>query len=135
MPPFGRLAGLVIAGKSEAALDGFCRDLARAAPRYEDVFVLGPAPAPIAMIRGQHRRRFLVKAPRNTNLQKLLSDWLSRVKIPSAVRLKVDIDPYSFFRAFCRNPPHRHYKLVLESTPQLARCEPIGDVDPEPSSG
>jgi len=97
MPPFGRLAGLVIAGKSEAMLESFCRDLARAAPRYEDVFVLGPAPAPIAIIRGQHRRRFLVKAPRNTNLQKLMTDWLSRVKIPSALRLKVDIDPYSFF--------------------------------------
>lgn len=97
MPPFGRLAGLIIAGKNEAVLDGFCRDLARAAPRYEDVFVLGPAPAPLAMIRGQHRRRFLVKAPRNTNLQKLVSAWLASVKIPSAIKLKVDIDPYSFF--------------------------------------
>lgn len=97
MPPFGRLAGLVIAGKDEAMLDAFCRDLARAAPRFEDVFVLGPAPAPIAMIRGQHRRRFLVKAPRTVNIQKLVADWLARVKIPSAIRLKTDIDPYSFF--------------------------------------
>lgn len=97
MPPFGRLAGLIVTGKHEAALDGFCRDLARAAPRFEDVSVLGPAPAPIAMIRGRHRRRFLVKAPRKTDIQKLVTDWLSRVKIPSSVRLKVDIDPYSFF--------------------------------------
>jgi primosomal protein N' (replication factor Y) len=60
------------------------------------VTILGPAPAPLAVLRGRHRRRFLVKAPRGCRLQALLRHWLGQVKLPSAVRLQVDIDPYSF---------------------------------------
>ena len=58
--------------------------------------VLGPAPAPLAVLRGRHRRRFLVKAGRDVNLQAILRSWLSRVRIQGSVRLQVDIDPYSF---------------------------------------
>ena len=58
--------------------------------------MLGPAPAPLAVLRGRHRRRFLVKAGRVVNLQAALRGWLSRVRVRGSVRLQVDIDPYSF---------------------------------------
>jgi primosomal protein N' (replication factor Y) len=97
MPPFGRLAALILAGADEFKVDDFCRKLARAAPRYDDIRVLGPAPAPLALLRGRHRRRFLIKAGRDLPLQKYLMEWLAGVKIPSGLQLKVDIDPQSFF--------------------------------------
>ena len=58
--------------------------------------MLGPAPAPLAILRGRHRRRFLVKAEREVNLQAVLRDWLGRVRLAGSARLQVDIDPYSF---------------------------------------
>lgn len=97
MPPFGRLAALILSGPDSDTLDVFCRDLARKAPRYDDIRVLGPAPAPMAFLRGRHRRRFLVKSDKNIALQKYLDEWLSPVKTPSAIQLKIDIDPQSFF--------------------------------------
>jgi primosomal protein N' (replication factor Y) len=60
------------------------------------VDVLGPAPAPLAVLRGRHRRRFLVKARKDVALQAVLRDWLGRVRLPGSVRVQVDIDPYSF---------------------------------------
>jgi primosomal protein N' (replication factor Y) (superfamily II helicase) len=60
------------------------------------VTVLGPAPAPLAVLRGRHRRRFLVKAERSVNLQAVLHAWLARVRLAGSARLQIDIDPYSF---------------------------------------
>jgi primosomal protein N' (replication factor Y) len=97
MPPFGRLAALVLSGPDAGLLDGFAARLSRAAPRGEDIHILGPAPAPMALLRGRHRRRFLVKAPRGASLQTILRDWLAGSVPPSGVRVQVDIDPYSFF--------------------------------------
>ena len=70
--------------------------LRRTAPRDARIEVLGPAPAPLALLRGRHRRRLLVKAPRSVALQALIRDWLANAGIPSGVRVQVDIDPYSF---------------------------------------
>lgn len=97
MPPFGRLAALVLSGEDDNLLDRFCRTLAQAAPQYEDIRVLGPAPAPLAFLRGRHRRRFLVKTGRAVQIQKYIGEWLSKLKVPSTIQLKVDIDPQSFF--------------------------------------
>ncbi|MDE1153458.1 MAG: primosomal protein N' [Micavibrio sp.] len=97
MPPFGRLASLIISGPDEIKLDQFCRALAQRAPRYDDIRVLGPAAAPMAYLRGRHRRRFLIKAGKNIPLQKYLAEWLGTVKVPSALQMKTDIDPQSFF--------------------------------------
>ena len=96
MPPFGRLAGIVVDGRNEDAVTAIGRALARAAPRRADLTVLGPAPAPLALIRGRHRHRLLVKASLEVKLQPILSDWLARVPARGGVRIHVDIDPYSF---------------------------------------
>ncbi len=97
MPPYGRLAALILSGPEMGQLDSFATRLSRVAPHGGGVEVLGPAPAPMALLRGKHRRRFLVKAPRGVNLQVLLRQWLGRVEVPNGVRVQVDIDPYSFF--------------------------------------
>ena len=96
LPPFGRLAALIVSAVDLDSADEAARALARAAPQMPGIAVLGPAPAPLAILRGRHRRRFLVKAERGVNLQAVLRDWLGRVRLGGAVRLQVDIDPYSF---------------------------------------
>jgi primosomal protein N' (replication factor Y) len=95
-PPFGRLAALIIAGPDDEAADLAARAYARAAPHMPGVEVLGPAPAPLAILRRRHRRRFLVKTARNVNIQAVLREWLAKVKVPGNVRVQVDVDPYSF---------------------------------------
>jgi primosomal protein N' (replication factor Y) len=96
MPPFGRLAALIVSGEDEGQVEAAARALGRAAPRSDDVQVLGPAKAPLALLRGRHRRRLLLKARRSVPVQSLVADWLGRVPIPGTVRVQVDIDPYSF---------------------------------------
>ncbi len=95
-PPFGRLAAIIVAGRDANVVDRVARELGRTAPSGHGIETLGPAPAPLALLRGRHRRRLLVKASREINLQAALDSWLSRVRAPSNVRLTVDIDPYSF---------------------------------------
>jgi primosomal protein N' (replication factor Y) len=96
MPPFGRLVAIILSGHDEKAVDATARELARTAPRGPGVAVLGPAPAPLALLRGRHRRRLLVKAGRGVATQPLIAGWISAIKVPSSVRLSVDIDPYNF---------------------------------------
>ena len=96
MPPYGQLAALILSSRNEEALHAFCHDLARRIPRAAEVLVLGPAPAPIAMVRGRHRQRFLVKASRKVHLQAFLRAWLKDVRVPGSIKLEVDIDPYHF---------------------------------------
>jgi primosomal protein N' (replication factor Y) (superfamily II helicase) len=95
-PPFGRLAALVLSGEDEALVDRVARRLGATAPRETGIEVLGPAPAAMAILRGRHRRRLLVKATRDFDLQSALRDWLAQTQIPASLRLAVDIDPYSF---------------------------------------
>jgi primosomal protein N' (replication factor Y) len=96
LPPFGRLAALIVSAGDAETCDFTARALSRAAPQLPGITVLGPAPAPLAVLRGRHRRRFLVKAGREVRLQAVLRDWLSRVRIGGSARIQVDIDPYSF---------------------------------------
>lgn len=96
MPPFGRLASLIISGPDAAAVDNVCAAIARHAPQQEGVSVLGPSTAPLALLRGRHRRRFLLKTSRDIAVQPLLRVWLERIGLPGSVRLQVDVDPYSF---------------------------------------
>ena len=96
LPPFGRLAALIVSGSDSAALERFVRDLAAAAPNAEGVDVFGPADAPHGLVRGRRRKRFLVRADRSVDLQAFLAAWRARVRLPSSVRLTIDVDPYSF---------------------------------------
>ncbi len=96
LPPFGRLAALIVSAGDAESADFAARALARSAPQLPGVMVLGPAPAPLAVLRGRHRRRFLLKAGREVNLQAVLRGWLSRVRVHGSTRVQVDIDPYSF---------------------------------------
>jgi primosomal protein N' (replication factor Y) len=97
-PPFGRLASLVITANDRHGAEAYGRTLSLAAPKDESVRVLGPAEAPIAVVRGRHRFRLLVKAPRAFDLSAYLREWLSDAPKPRGnVRLEVDVDPQSFF--------------------------------------
>ncbi|MEC8710648.1 MAG: helicase-related protein, partial [Pseudomonadota bacterium] len=100
LPPFGRLAAVVVSDPDEDRLDAFCRELVQRQPREpgdaDGVKVLGPAAAPIAVVRGRHRRRFLVRGAPGVRLQPYLARWLGGLKTPGALRMRVDIDPYSF---------------------------------------
>jgi primosomal protein N' (replication factor Y) len=96
-PPFGRLASLLVTGADKHATEGFARKLAAAAPRSEDVRVLGPAEAPLALIRGRHRYRLMVKSARGFDLSGYLREWLSHApKRKGDLKLDVDVDPQSF---------------------------------------
>ncbi len=96
LPPFGRLVGLVVSAPDAGLAQKVAREMARRVPRTDEVSVLGPAPAPMALLRGRTRLRFLVKAGRNVNVQAFVHAWLDEMKIPNAVRVSVDVDPYSF---------------------------------------
>ncbi len=97
LPPFGRLAAILVTASSREAAEGYARDVARAAPQAEKIQVLGPAEAPLSVIRGRYRFRLLVKATREADLQAYLRVWLAQVpKARGDIRLTVDIDPYSF---------------------------------------
>ena len=96
-PPFGRLASLVVSARERPAAESFARRLAAAAPRVEEIRVLGPAEAPLAVVRGRYRFRLLVKAPRRFDLSAYLRGWLAGApKRKGNIRLEVDVDPQSF---------------------------------------
>jgi primosomal protein N' (replication factor Y) (superfamily II helicase) len=97
LPPYGRLAAIVISARDKELAELFARDVARRAPPAERIDVLGPAEAPLAIIRGRYRWRLLIKAPRELDLQTYLRTWLATLpKPPADLRLTVDIDPYNF---------------------------------------
>ncbi|MEE4349312.1 MAG: primosomal protein N' [Pacificimonas sp.] len=97
MPPFGRLAALIISGPDEASVAETARAIGRAAPRGIDNFsVIGPAPAPLSLLRGRYRHRLLAHAARRVDLDEVLGGWIGDIQLPRDVRLTVDIDPYSF---------------------------------------
>jgi primosomal protein N' (replication factor Y) len=96
-PPFGRLASLIVSGGDRPTADGFARRLAALAPRDERVQVLGPAEAPLAVIKGRYRFRLLVKSARNVDLSDYVRSWVAAAPKPKgSLKLEVDIDPQSF---------------------------------------
>jgi primosomal protein N' (replication factor Y) len=95
-PPFGRLAAVIVSAESAIVADAVARDLGLAAPRGEGIVVLGPAPAPLALLRGRHRRRLLLKVRRDIAVQPIILQWLTRIKVPNSARVDIDVDPISF---------------------------------------
>ena len=99
MPPFGRMAGVILSGPEVAPVFDLGNALARndVALKRVGAQVFGPAPAPIARVRGRHRVRLLVKAPKGVALQAALAEWIRPVRLKGDLRLQIDIDPQSFF--------------------------------------
>lgn len=95
-PPYGRLAALIVSADSAEAADRVAAMLGARAPDLPGVQVLGPAPAPLAILRGRHRRRLLLRTRRNVAVQPILRHWLDGVKLSSHERIDIDIDPISF---------------------------------------
>jgi primosomal protein N' (replication factor Y) len=96
-PPFGRLASLIVSASNKHAAEAFAARLAAVAPLSDQVRILGPAEAPIAVVRGWHRYRLLAKATRNFDLPAYMREWLAAGPKPKAnLKLEVDIDPQSF---------------------------------------
>ncbi len=96
LPPFGRLAAVILSGPDAEALEAFAREMAQAAPNASDVEVYGPADAPLSLVRGRRRKRFLVRADRSVDISAYMAAWRARVRPRGAIRLVIDIDPYSF---------------------------------------
>ncbi|MBV8589085.1 MAG: primosomal protein N', partial [Acetobacteraceae bacterium] len=95
-PPFGRLAAIIVSADAAEQADALARELGRAAPLGEGIWVLGPAPAPFALLRGRHRRRLLLKTRRDIAVQPILRAWLAKVPVTRGGRVDVDVDPVSF---------------------------------------
>jgi primosomal protein N' (replication factor Y) len=95
-PPFGRYAAIIISSEEEREAIEAARVVGATAPKVDGMFVYGPAPAPLAMLRGRHRQRLLVHAQRSVELQSIMRAWLGDLEFPRGVRVGVDVDPYSF---------------------------------------
>jgi len=96
LPPFGRMAALVLSAPSPDMAKQIGEIAGKAAPNGDGITVYGPAPAPISIVRGRHRLRFLITSSRNTDLSAYMAAWMKGLKLPNAARVSVDIDPYSF---------------------------------------
>jgi len=96
MPPFGRLAAIIVSAEDASEAEAVARRIGAAAPKVDGMAVFGPAPAPLAMLRGRHRQRLLVHARRSLDVQEVIRDWLATLDWNAKVRVSVDVDPYSF---------------------------------------
>jgi len=99
VPPYGRLAGIVLSSPDENEIHMLGNDMARRTGPLAAIGaqVYGPAPAPIARVRGRHRLRLLVKCEKNRPLQAALQKWVAQFNVPKSTRLSIDIDPQSFY--------------------------------------
>ena len=95
-PPFGRYAAIIVSSEDQGCAHDIARTVAAAAPRVDGMAVYGPAPAPLAMLRGRHRYRLLVHARRALDVQDVIRGWLGALDWPAKVRVTVDVDPYNF---------------------------------------
>lgn len=95
-PPFGRWAAIILSSEDEKEAREAAIRLGDTRPKADDLYILGPAPAPLALLRGRYRYRFLVNARRSANLQATLNQWVTALDFAPGVRVGIDIDPYSF---------------------------------------
>jgi len=95
-PPFGRWAAIIVSSEDEAEARDAARTIGGTRPDLPDVMVLGPAPAPLSLLRGRYRYRLLINARRSAKLQDVIRAWLAPLQFAQGVRVSVDIDPYSF---------------------------------------
>ena len=97
LPPFGRLASIIVSADTRADAEGHARGLRQAAPKVSGISILGPAEAPLALIRGRHRFRLLVHGRRNSDMQAFVKTMMANgPKVRGSVNVQLDIDPQSF---------------------------------------
>ncbi len=99
VPPFGRLAGIILSAEDAQQVFEFAGEMARRDGPLQAIGaqVFGPAPAPISRVRGRHRVRMLIKCDKGAPMQRAISQWIEQFRVPNAIRLSVDIDPVNFF--------------------------------------
>ena len=95
-PPYGKLAAIIISGANQVQTGQVAEAFGRTAPQTADIEVLGPAPAPLFLLRDKYRYRLMLKTSRQINIQQILAKWRQMVCVPSTVKVEIDIDPYSF---------------------------------------
>jgi len=95
-PPFGRWASIIISSEDDKEAREAAVRLGDSRPQADDLYVLGPAPAPMSLLRGRYRYRFLINARRSANLQHTITRWIERHAFPPGIRIGIDVDPYSF---------------------------------------
>jgi primosomal protein N' (replication factor Y) len=96
MPPFGRLATILVSGKDEREVKKYITNLSLNAPKSLDVTILGPAPAPMSFLRGQYRYRLIMRSAKKFHIQKYIKAVLAATPTARQLKVKIDIDPYSF---------------------------------------
>lgn len=97
MPPYGKLAAVILSGPDKERTERYALDFVKAAPIIENIEILGPVAAPLALLKNKYRFRLLVKTNKETHLQPFLRHWMSRCPAPKNITVRLDIDPYSFF--------------------------------------
>ena len=96
MPPYGKLAAIIVSSEQAVLAEKIAMALGQTAPNTEYITTLGPAPAPIFMLRNRYRFRLLLKTVRNIDIQKVVKIWMQKINVPKQVNVEIDIDPYSF---------------------------------------
>jgi len=96
LPPFGKLASIIMSGPDPKGTAHFAKNVVTAAPRADGIEISGPSEAPIARLRGRFRQRLLIQAQNGVNLSSYMAAWRRRVKVPAKYKFQVDIDPQSF---------------------------------------
>ena len=96
LPPFGKLAAVIVSGTNQHLTEKIAIMLGQNAPNTDYISTLGPAPAPLAVLRNKYRYRLLLKTAKNIKINDVLREWIGRVEVPNSVRVEVDINPYSF---------------------------------------
>ena len=96
MPPYGQLIAIVIEAEKENILKKYCADLAAAAPALTGGKIMGPIDAAVYQIRNWYRMRFLITGDERANLQPIVKHWLAKIKQPTNVRVKIDVNPQNF---------------------------------------
>jgi len=96
LPPYGKLAAVIISGPDLKRTEDLARKFVTLAPRAEGVDILGPSEPPIGRLRGRFRRRLLVQSEPDVNLSAYMTAWRTRLKLPHKMKLHIDIDPQSF---------------------------------------
>ncbi len=96
LPPYRRLAAIIVSGVDASETERLAREMWSVAPAAADVQILGPAPAPIHLVRGRYRWRYLIRAERDVNVQAFIRQWLTGIKTRGSLRIDIDVDPYNF---------------------------------------